>query len=671
MKEESYILKERVKSLVNGRKVISALFYTFNFDPKFFENYVMPLLVPEMEFTNNNIANNIIWRRLYKDNKVPSITIYFDQDAKGDNGPMLDYKLVPVNMPMVGKNKGNFHPKHSFILVEDSVNQQELIVITGSNNITQGGWCENIECVAEQLLINNKEFPYEFKTSLRTFITSCYEWFGRKNEWSTAEELVFSYLNKIGTTKEREMYFFNSYTSSFPDFIKNNILVDPTVNKVEIISPYFSNNPEILNEFIERKLKICIQAPFSQGYCLLKKEVFDTYRENNVKWYFPEDETRNTHSKVYSFFGDSKVYTIIGSVNLTDPAWSKVEAINKRIFNVESAVLFVNKKEDIKSILFNEIKNVDIKFIETTGLETENWHERIEIPEIDFLMDWNTETLSWRSKIKNTCELHLNDKVKITINNNKSIDLMGNTLILNSIAKKPILKVIESFGNESRTHLYYINQLGFQKRPMEFKISTSDIIDAWELLGKVDSELNDWLINRLEQITEQFQDENGVIVAGATVGKSLLNEMARHFYGLSKLESFLKDSSMERKPQHTQISHFNNIKYYLTYDNVDTLYSYYKNIFALNNEEYFLKVYYWLLIEIIDTNLYSQDMLSLAKNLKGISKEEFKEFKIAFEGIKTEIQKEIAKISIEVVNTGKLDKRQIRWALTVLNNEYA
>lgn len=670
MKEESYILKERVKSLINGRKVIAALFYTFNFDPKFFENYIMPLLVPEMEFTNNNIANNIIWRRLYKDNKVPAITVYFDQDAKGDNGPMLDYKLVPVNMPMVGKNKGNFHPKHSFILVEDSINQQELIVITGSNNITQGGWCENIECISEHLLINNKEFPYEFKNSLRTFINSCYDLFN-KTGWSPAEDWVYSFLNKIGTNKDKDYYFFDSVSSSFPEFLKNYVLIDPTIYKVEIISPYFSNNPEILSDFKERNLEICIQAPFSQGYCLLKKELYDSYCQSTVKWYFPEDEARNTHSKVYAFYGDTKVYAIVGSVNLTDPAWAKVEKEKKKIFNVESAVLFINKKEEIKSILFKEIKNTDIKFIEATGLESENWHERIEIPEIDFLMDWSTETLSWRSKIKNPCQLQLDDNLKISINSNKSIDLMGNTLVLNSIAKKPILKVIESLGSESRTHLYYINQLGFQKRPMEFKISTSDIIDAWELLGKVDSELNEWLVNRLEQITEQFQDENGIIIAGATVGKSLLNEMARHFYGLTKLESFLKDSAIERKPQHTQIIHFNNIKYYLTYDNVDTLYSYYKNIFTLNTENHLLKVYYWLLIEIIDTNLYSQDMLSFAKNLKGISKEEFKEFKMAFEGIKVEIQNEIAKISLEVVNTGKLDKKQIKWALSVLNNEYA
>ena len=36
-----------------------------------------------------------------------------------------------------------FHPKQSYILLEDS----SLIVIGGSNNITQSAWWSNIECV--------------------------------------------------------------------------------------------------------------------------------------------------------------------------------------------------------------------------------------------------------------------------------------------------------------------------------------------------------------------------------------------------------------------------------------------------------------------------------------------------------------------------------------------
>jgi hypothetical protein len=217
-------LKERLVDQINGRRVLGALFYTFNFDPKFFENYIMPILVPSQTFINNNITNNILWRKLYKDNAVPPITVYFDQDAKStDNGPYLDYKLVPVSMPMVGKNKGNFHPKHSFILVENIGSENELIVLTGSNNITQNGWCENIECVSEKILINGKEFPYELRKSFKTLIEKVYIEYGKTKSRTEAEDLIFYYLNKITYTNQREIYFYDAFQGEFNDFLEKNI----------------------------------------------------------------------------------------------------------------------------------------------------------------------------------------------------------------------------------------------------------------------------------------------------------------------------------------------------------------------------------------------------------------------------------------------------------------
>ncbi len=49
---EQFILKEKLKEQIGNRKVIAALFYTFNFDPKFFENYIMPLLYQRKKVKN-------------------------------------------------------------------------------------------------------------------------------------------------------------------------------------------------------------------------------------------------------------------------------------------------------------------------------------------------------------------------------------------------------------------------------------------------------------------------------------------------------------------------------------------------------------------------------------------------------------------------------------------
>jgi len=666
MNNQEHILKNRLRELIADRKVIGALFYSFNFDPKFFENYVMPLLVPGQTFINNSITNNILWRKLYKDNLVPPITVYFDQDAKStDNGPYLDYQLVPVNMPMVGKNKGNFHPKHSFILLKNEDRTLELIIITGSNNLTQSGWCENVECIGEHTLINGQEFPYNFRKGIKEFIETVSNISNKKR--TISEELIINYLKKIGYTKERDFYFYHSYSSSFQQFLNEYVLIDESINQVEIISPYLKKTPSLLDICKERNIRIKIQAPFKDDYCLLDKEVFNKYKEAGIKWYYPDNDSRNNHSKVYRFYGSKKVYTIIGSVNLTEPAWIGFIPKPKQIYNIESAILYVEKEEVHAHLFTKEIKDLNIRFI-PTSTTAENWHERIEIPEINFTINWLNKTLHWICKAKNTCKLHLSATEIHFLNGVGKVDLSQlkyANAIIDSIARKPILKIIEELEDSEQIHYYYANQIGFENRPLEFRLSASDIIDAWELLGKENTELSDWLVNRLELATNLLQDESGKLLADKTLNKSLLNEMARHFYGLVKLEEFIFDENFLKKNRPIQSTQYNNIRYYLTCDNVDTLYSYIKDLGKLHESGSIMAVYYWLLLNIILTNFYENK--NLPKLLKNLYSEKINrnELKSTIINIANEIKLEIKKLEKKL----DLDKRKIEWGISILKEK--
>lgn len=667
MNNQEHILKNRLRELIADREVDAALFYSFNFDPKFFENYVMPLLVPQQTFINNSIANHILWRRLYKDNLVPPITVYFDQDAKStDNGPYLDYQLVPVNMPMIGKNKGNFHPKHSFVLINNKDYNQELIIITGSNNLTQSGWCENTECVGEHTLINGKEFPYNFRKDIKDFIERVANTAGNKR--TLAEDRIIKFLNKIGNTKERDFYFYNSYSSSFQEFLDAYVLQDDSISQLEIISPYFKNTSALLDIFKERNIKIKIQAPFKDDFCLLDEVVYNKYKEGGIRWYYPDNYSRNNHSKVYRFYGIEKVYTIIGSVNLTGPAWTGYVAKPKQIYNIESAILYIDKEEAPVRLFKKEIKDVKIRFI-PPGANAENWHERIEIPDINFTINWLDKTLRWKCKAKNRCTLHLSTSEMHLLNDESKIDLSQlkhANAILDSIARKPVLNVVEEINNSELVHYYYANQIGFENRPLEFRLSASDIIDTWELLSAENVELNDWLVNRLELATDLLQDESGKLIADKTVNKSLLNEMARHFYGLVKLEEFISNENYLKKNRIFQCAQYNNIRYYLTCDNVDTLYSYIKDLGKLHESGSIMTVYYWLLLNIILNNFYENKIIyKLLRQL--YSKNDNKS--VLTSNIKTitnELKLEIQKLE----KTLDLDKKKMEWGLSILKKEY-
>lgn len=663
MHNEPAILKERLKLLIGDRKVRAALFYTFNFDPKFFENYVMPLLVPEQQFINNSIANNILWRKLYKDGKIPPITVYYDQYGKSpDSAPMLDYHLVAVNMPSVGKNKGNFHPKHSFILIEGA-SSDSLIVITGSNNITQGGWCENVECISEYVLENKVNYPDTLVKALRSFIYNTQQNFALKQN-NIAEGLIIKYLSKIGYTGHKGIVYYNSFQESFYKFLQGNIFdIDPTINEIEIISPYFKPDTTLIKHLQNHDLEIKIEMPVMGDYCLVKEKIYNDYKSAGVRWYEASDPVRTVHSKVYRFYGEKKVYTIIGSVNFTGPGWAGVPEIKNTVYNIESALLYIEANANSKKLLRKEILNRPLKFI---GLENDlenKFEERINSPDIEFVIDWATQTIKW-TKVKEVCRLYLTEDCQISLNNGKDVfikNLPHSKEILDSIVRNPIFKVIETLPTEERIHYYYPNQIRFDQKPIEYRFSAGDIIEVWELLGTGDELLSEWITNRVEILAEFAEDESGRLVNEISESKNLLNEMARHLFGLIQLERFLFREQIWKYTVAQKTGHFHNLRYYLIHDNVDTLTSYLKDIEKMHIDKKLPGGYYWLLLMIIKEKIYK------CKDLTGIIKS-FAPLDADKKELKTAIEKNIASLetSLSILeSTIDIQPKKLSWAKTL------
>ena len=69
------IIIEELKERMAGQKVIAALFYSFNFDARFFENYILTQFLSDVSFSNNEIQNAILWRKYQ--NELPPITGIF------------------------------------------------------------------------------------------------------------------------------------------------------------------------------------------------------------------------------------------------------------------------------------------------------------------------------------------------------------------------------------------------------------------------------------------------------------------------------------------------------------------------------------------------------------------------------------------------------------------
>ena len=653
------ILKDRLKRLIDGRKVKAALFHSFNFEPTFFENYVMPVLVPDGDFTNSEITNAVQWRRLYKDGAVPPITVYFDYDAKSrDSAPMLDYDWNAIHMPPVAKNKGNFHPKTSFLLVE-SGKLDELIVLVGSNNLTLGGWSDNLEAVAEIVLCPGKVFPDEFCRELHQLVYRTNELAGNRY-LSPAEEMIDSFLNRREKTTDRHMRLFQSYTQSFLSFLDREVFERDTVAQVEILSPFIKKGTELVNQLISRGLKVNLQLPIFADSCTLDKTVVDAYADQGVRWHRPEDSFRNNHAKVYRFFGEKYMTTIVGSVNFTKPAWEEWNP--KSISNVECAVLFREPRQKQQSILGPRASLDSLQFL-TPGSDPEESFVRVAAPELIFTFDWLNRTIRWSGKTLRPCTLVLSDSLRFALKKNE-FDLREQPEdFFRALARKSMVEVEEKWPDHVQKHDYYLQQEHFEQRPMPVRFSASDIAEYWDQIEKADTELREWLVSRMERIEDMIQDESGRLVADRTENRSLLNDMARHFHSLVQLERYLFKENIQDLPKHRRKAHCRDIGYYLTAENVETMASYRKEIRAAYERKEMLPAFYWILLKIIETQFFDHSrLLRLTKDMN--------RRKVFLETARLQ-REEIARELRTVASSLDLDRKKLDWATAVLRGQYA
>ncbi|HRG58681.1 MAG TPA: phospholipase D family protein [Bacteroidia bacterium] len=599
---EQFILKEKLKEQIGNRKVIAALFYTFNFDPKFFENYIMPLLIPKEKsekFRDEVIHNKILWRQYIKGDIIPPTAVFCDYFAKDNTeAPSLGYDIHCIKTPAAQGKICNFHPKHIFLLVEDDSNTS-LIVVTGSGNITPSGWCDNIECFSLEEYKKNKTFPNKTTTNVFQDIISQTGKLANLKYFLPAEELIHDFLKYV----DYEFQYFNSTVISFEDFITDNIILRDTISEIEIVSPYFSNDTKLVSLLKSKEIKTikCLVPTLKDNEIQINKETFNTLNEAGLKWSFWSDskinkEVRNLHAKIYRFHGEKYTHTIIGSVNFTNPAWKKFELKNNEA-NIESAYLY-KEKTGIK--ILKEAKNIDFStynFIAKESLENqiENLFNR-NPPDLSFEIDWKNKLIKYEGKkINSECFFtSLLDKKLVTTGKH---EYTLNSQDLKSLSKNSLIEVTLINNGNTEYYSFYPTQLNFEFKPLDFKIDASTILKYWQFLE--DEFQKEGLLSLL---IERITDESGIVHEDRIEKVSILNEMATHFSALIKLEEFLFYKKLTSKT--AQKEHFSFLKYYLLSENIDTIPFYLADIENQFQNNKIYKTFYWMILQIIITNFY-------------------------------------------------------------------
>lgn len=336
---ESAVVSDQLKGLLDGSEVRAAVFTTYTFEPEFFELEVIPLLLPgDTPYSTDIRVKEFQVRDALRQASLP-LEVFYDLQMfrkEGQVSPAMEYLCH-------GVHAGNaaFHPKLILILAySEEYKSEYLLVGAGSNNLSQAGWWDNIECQHwEQVWSGevDKQFLKQLKKDVK--VLAAEQHFTSVVEGSALEKIAV-FLDQCSGTEDGKSadYYGLSDKSRFQSFMRSisNKRLTYTNWTLEIISPFFADDVDNNEHAFFYKLgvkEIHLLLPKDQeGRALCHQDYFNHIdAQDSIKWADWSDSTakslgiatqiyRRLHAKVYHFYNRKQAWVFVGSVNFTHKA---------------------------------------------------------------------------------------------------------------------------------------------------------------------------------------------------------------------------------------------------------------------------------------------------------------------------------------------------------------
>ncbi|NPC71985.1 hypothetical protein HPP05_19725 [Corallococcus exiguus] len=340
------VLSEHFQACMENRRLVSAVFTTFRFDPGFFESEVLPVFF-DVSLSHANAIKLVQLSEVLTKQSV-NLAVYYDQHGLVAEGASakLDVQRVPLQHPT-----GIFHPKNVLALVEDVEPDESgrrpraLLCACLSANLTRAGWWENVE-VAHIEKLNEGEATH-LRGPLIDYLDRLVGTaeFRRPNDelrrrhaalWDIRKFLEGCRQRDHRTVGGRLHTQFHNGEESLPDFIANSSANAVRGMCLEILSPYIDGDEAsaplaaLLERFQPRDVRVHLPRN-ERGEAQCPQALYEGMTAQGVTWgELPKDllrmgrsedaRLRTVHAKVYRFFepkrgGREILY--IGSTNMT------------------------------------------------------------------------------------------------------------------------------------------------------------------------------------------------------------------------------------------------------------------------------------------------------------------------------------------------------------------
>lgn len=343
------VLSDHFQERMEGCRLVAAVFVTYQFDPGFFEQEILPA------FIDAPLSHVPAIRLLQLEDAlrcIPAgVAVYYDANGivRGDSGSAcLDIRRIPVR-----HKTGIFHPKNAFILVEaaepgeNAYRPRTLLVASMSANLTRRGWWENVECChVEELHEGDRT---RLKDDVAEFLGTTVRRRAPKGMDHQALEEILAFLKKVDQRHHKSVAghaHTHFYVGQEPlaDFFERLVGREIRGWSLEVISPYFDDSAEcgplmeLVERFEPREVRVCLPRD-KDGNATVRRDLYETVAKMpNVRWSRLGDKgdtwlrsgrvagapPRAVHAKVYRFFRmkPRREITFVGSANLTSAAHS-------------------------------------------------------------------------------------------------------------------------------------------------------------------------------------------------------------------------------------------------------------------------------------------------------------------------------------------------------------
>ena len=598
-------ISEHFRSLLgDDTRVVAAVFTTFNFEPDFFEEEIISLLLDrDLAFSSDKQVKSIQVRQALNEVQLP-IEVFYDRNifhGQADRSPAMEYLHHGVNQAPHA-----FHPKLSLVLVEQPPNATlQLLVGSGSANLTQAGWWENIECQHWEHIADGA-VPPGFLDQLIADVAHLAGTRGPtpRNAPSALDD-ISEFLSSCSVPPDIEPIHYYGIADSlragpevpagfieFLNGVAKTPLCDTGLSQLDIISPYFAEDASFDGHQQLRKATavdhINLFLPMNdRGEALCTKTYYEEIQQaDGVRWCTWSDDMRKalgldgdayrrTHAKIYHLHNNRDSWVFTGSVNFSYNAFNhNVEAGFFSRLGYPRSLL---KPLEVEPAVFCDTKELRGDAIDAADGAT---------CDIQLTFDWMTGVLTGCVEQGSPARITLLDAERNVLVKDEPVTAQTKQIDVDIerlgklLQESGFVSVLVAHADSTvpvTAHRVLLQQINWTHKRLELaRLSPQQILEIYAGMG----------FERRIQLVAKLREERllQLGLGGETIAHTSYEETCRQFFSeYAELFQAFRNIRCRMRSAHKK-GHDRQVDYYLTGAGVDSLPTLFDSLFEASSK---------------------------------------------------------------------------------------